>query len=111
MKKNFLKQIDVITYVNYFMSVMTNVRAFVFRAILFSINLCLSYNYSLTLAAGTVQEVIRHSTHAPQIAVNSKQLIHTPWRRAFSPIAGERFGAQKSFISHWNRHIISFPTT
>ena len=32
-----------------------------------------------------MQEVIRHSTHAPQIAVNSKQLIHTPWRRAFFP--------------------------
>ena len=40
---------------------------------------------TLTLAAGTVQEVIRHSTHAPQIAVNSKQLIHIPWRRAFFP--------------------------
>ena len=39
--------------------------------------------YTLTLAAGTAQEVIQHSTHAPQIAVNSKQLIHIPWCRAF----------------------------
>ena len=58
-----------------------------------------------------MQEVIRHSTHAPEIAVNSKQLNYSPWRRAFSPIAGERFEAQKSFISHWNELIISFPTT